>query len=290
MIVVTGATGQLGTAVVERLLVRMSPDEIGVSVRDPEKAASLAARGVRVRRGDFDEPATLRSAFDGATKLLLISAATVDEDAAVRQHRTAIGAASAVGVERIVYTSHMGASPASAFSPARGHAATEAALAASGLAFTALRNGFYTATTARLLAPALQSGRLALPEDGPVSWTSHADLADAATLVLTERGFDGPTPALTGSEALDLADIAAIASELTGREITRTTITDQEYRDGLLAHGTPEVVADLLLGMFLASRRGEFAAIDPTLEELLGRRPQTARDALSASVAPTRTP
>jgi len=273
MIVVTGATGLLGGAVVERLLARRPAEEIGVSVRDPTKAAALADRGVRVRRGDYDDAASLAHAFAEADQLLLVSAAATGETA-LRQHRTAIDAARRAGVRRVVYTSHMGANPASAFAPMVDHAATEALLADSGLAFTALRNGFYAASGRMLLGRAFETGEVAAPADGPVSWTAHDDLADAAAIVLTEEGrFEGPTPPLTGSAALDLAGLAA---EALGRPIRRTVLTDAQYREAL-----PEPVAELLLGMFAASRVGEFAAVDPTLGELLGRPPLTVRDVLA---------
>ena len=273
MIVVTGATGLLGGAVVERLLGKVPAAEIGVSVRDPAKATALADRGVRVRRGDYDDAASLAHAFEGAEQLLLVSAAATGEPA-LRQHATAIDAARAAGVRRIVYTSHMGANPASAFAPMPDHAATEAMLADSGLAFTALRNGFYTSSGRMLLGQALETGELAAPADGPVSWTAHDDLAEAAAIVLTDEGrCEGPTPPLTGSAALDLAGLAA---EALGRPIRRTVLTDAQYREAL-----PEPVAELLLGMFAASRAGEFAAVDPTLGELLGRPPLTVRDVLA---------
>ena len=275
MIVVTGATGLLGGAVVERLLARRPAEEIGVSVRDPRKATALADRGVRVRRGDYDNAASLAHAFAGADQLLLVSAAATGETA-LRQHRTAIDAARRAGVRRVVYTSHMGANPASAFAPMVDHAANEALLADSGLAFTALRNGFYAASGCMLLGRAAETGEVAAPADGPVSWTAHDDLADAAAIVLTDEGrFEGATPPLTGSAAVDLAGLAAVAAELTGRPITRTVVTDAQYRERL------GPVAELLLGMFAASRAGEFAAVDPTLGELLGRPPLTVRDVLA---------
>ena len=273
MIVVTEATGLLGGAVVERLLGKMPATEIGVSVRDPVRATALADRGVRVRRGDYDDAASLAHAFEGAEQLLLVSAAATGEPA-LRQHAPAIAAARAAGVRRIVYTSHMGANPASAFAPMPDHAATEALLEASGLAFTALRNGFYTSSGRMLLGQAFETGELAAPADGPVSWTAHDDLAEAAAIVLTDEGrFEGPTPPLTGSAALDLAGLAA---EVIGRPIRRTVLTDAQYREAL-----PEPVAEMLLGLFAASRAGEFAAVDPTLGELLGRPPLTVRDVLA---------
>lgn len=147
-----------------------------------------------------------------------------------------------------------------------------------------LRNGFYASTVERLLGRALQTGELVAPADGPVSWTAHADLAEAAAIVLADEGrFDGPTPPLTGPDALDLADIARIASDLTGRTIRRVVADDDGWTAGLVEHGVPASQATMLLGMFHAARRGEFAATDPTLRHLLGRETTPLRAVLAAS-------
>ena len=180
----------------------------------------------------------------------------------------------------------MGARPDSAFAPMPDHAVTEAVLQAAGVAFTALRNGFYADSALLLMGQALTTGRLVAPDDGPVSWTAHADLAEAAAIALTDEGrLDGLTPPLTGTEALSLADLAALASELTGRPITRVTVRDEEYRADLIARGVPAPRADLLVGLFVASRRGEFAAVDPTLSRLLGRPPRSIREILATRIA-----
>jgi NAD(P)H dehydrogenase (quinone) len=280
MIIVTGATGQLGHAVVERLLERLPAGQIAVSVRDPGRAQDLAERGVAVRRGDFGEPSGLAGAFAGASQVLIVSG-----PADPAPHRAAIEAAGAAHAKRILYTSHMGANPLSRFQPMPAHAETEQDLRASGIPFTSLRNGFYATSAIRLLAGALHTGRLAVPEDGPVSWTAHADLAEAAAIALTREGLlDGITPALTGPEALDFTGLAAIASELTGREITRVTVSDDEFTASLVSRGVPEAGATMLLGMFAASRDGEFAAVDPALAGLLGREPVTFREVLAATL------
>ena len=144
MIIVTGATGQLGRLIVEKLVGLVPPNQIGVSVRDPKKATDLQALGVRVRQGDFNDAAGLRYAFEGATQVLMVSSnARASGGDPLAQHRTAISAAKAVGARRIVYTSQMAASAASAFPPAQDHAATEVMLSQCGLAWTALRHGFY---------------------------------------------------------------------------------------------------------------------------------------------------
>lgn len=281
MIVVTGATGELGRQIVERLLTRVPASQVGVSVRDRQKAQDFADRGVRVRAGNFTDSASLVHAFEGATQVLIIS---VDKlgDEAVGQHRAAIDGAVAAGARRILYTSHLAASPTSLFQPGRDHAATEDALRACGVPFTSLRNGFYATSALRYILPAIEAGRLVLPEDGPVSWTTHADLAEATAAILADEGrFDGPTPPLTAAQALTFADLARIATEVTGRPVTRITVSDQDFVDQLVRDtGISTEFATMLLGMFTASRAGEFAAVDPTLGELLGRETGTVASML----------
>ncbi len=283
MIIVSGANGKLGRAVVERLLDRVAPERVGVCVRDPERARELAERGVRVRRGDFADASSLEHAFEAATRVLVVSVDAHGETA-VRLHRTAIDVAAKAGAERIVYTSHMGSSPSSLFGPMLDHAATEAALARSGVRFTSLRNGFYATSALMLVGTALRTGELAVPKDGPVSWTSHGDLAEAAAIALTEDVLDGTTPALTGAEAIDMTGVAALASELTGRTIRRVVVPDAEFRAGLVAHGVPEGAADLLVSMFAASHQGEFAQVDPALGHLIGRPPVPLREVLAPAI------
>lgn len=275
MLIVTGATGKLGRLVVERLLRRVPADRVGVSVRDPAKAADLASRGVRVRQGDFSDPDSLRGAFEGAARILIVSSnAAASGGDPLTQHRNAIDAAAAAGVERVLYTSHMAASATSAFPPARDHAATEAMLAGSGLAWTALRHGFYAESGLMMNADGLRSGAIEAPADGKVAWTTHEDLAEAdATVLADERSYDGPTPPLTAAEAIDLEAFAAIASEVTGRPIHRKLVSDEELRAKMAARGAPAGVAAIALGLYVAARNGEFAAVDPMLEAILGRRP-----------------
>ncbi len=284
MIIVTGGSGQLGHAILEALLQRVDPAQVGVSVRDPTKVEDLSKRGVRVRQADFNDANSLRFAFEGASQVLLVSSnAAAGGGDPIPQHRTAIAAARDAGARRILYTSHQAASPESAFSPARDHATTEALLEAAKMPFTSLRNGFYATTVGRLLGNALETGELKAPADGKVSWTTPADLAEAAAVILSSEGqFDGPVT-LTASEALDLADIATIASDVTGRAIKRVTVSDEEYSASLVARGVPAGGAKILLSIHTASRAGEFSMVDPTLEKLLGRKPMTVREVLAGA-------
>ncbi|GAA2088535.1 NAD(P)H-binding protein [Streptomyces albiaxialis] len=273
MIIVTGATGQLGRRTVERLLERVPAERVGVSVRDPRGAQDLAARGVRVRQGSFDDPASLVHAFEGAAQVLLVSLDRLGEEC-VTGHRAAIDAAVKAGAGRVLYTSQMGAAHDSRFQACRDHAATEDLLRATGLPWTALRNGFYATSALRFLEPARRTGDIALPADGPVAWTGHDDLAEATAAILADEGrFEGPTPPLTGPAALDFDAVAGIAARATGRPFVRTVVADDAFREQALARGVPALAADMMLSIFAAARDGEFAAADPTLAGLTGREP-----------------
>ncbi|WP_458094048.1 SDR family oxidoreductase [Roseomonas sp. WA12] len=286
MIVVTGASGALGQQVVRQLLRHTQPHSVIASVRDVTKAAYLAELGVIVRQGDFAKPDKLVTAFEGAEQVLVISANQVGEPAR-RLHHAAIKAAQMAGAQRVLYTSHMGARHDALFAPAADHAATEAFLVEAGQPFTALRHGFYAESALHLISRGIEAGEIRAPEDGPVSWTARAELAEADAIVLAgQKSLEGVTPALTAPEAFTMAEVANIASELTGREIRWITVSDAEWRDTMVAQGTPEPVAEMLLGMFRAARRGDFSETGPTLETLLGRRPQTMRDVLAAVFKP----
>lgn len=193
MIVVTGATGGLGGATVEHLLKRVPADRIGVSVRDTAKARHLADLGVRVRQGSYEDPASLRGSFAGAEQVLVVSGNDPAADI-VALHRNAVEAAVAAGARRILYTSQHGAVPGNPYRPSEIHIATEAVLAASGTAWTALRNGAYGPLD-QLLGPWQRTGVIAQPQDGPVPYTDRDDIAEAtAALLAGERSLDGPSP------------------------------------------------------------------------------------------------
>jgi len=283
MIVITGATGALNGATVDHLLSKVPASEIAVAVRDAAKARRFAERGVEVRYGDYADPASLPAAFARADQLLLVSSNDPGADA-VSLHRTAIEAAVAADVGRILYTSHQGAALDSPFRPARHHAATEQLLAASGVAWTSLRNGFYAHSLTWLMGPWRQTGVVAVPADGPVSWTARADAAEAAAAVLASNGaFDGPTT-ITAGTSPTFEDIAGIAVEVTGRHITVEILDQDLWLAQQIAAGQPEVMARFTLGMYQAAHEGYFAGTDPLLEKLLGRAPQTVRDLLHTSV------
>lgn len=285
MIVITGASGKLGSAVVTKLLERVPAAQVGVSVRDASKVADLAQRGVRVREASFDDADAMAKAFEGAEQVLVISTDRMGEPG-VTASKAAVDAAVAAGAQRVVYTSHQGASHDSAFQACVDHAQVEDHLAASGVKWTALRNGFYALSALQFAEQGIEHGDVAVPQDGPVSWTTHDDLAEAAAAVLAgQMTYEGPTPALTASRTATFDDIARDAAALTGREVRHTVIPDEAFVQQMTQYGAPQVVAEQLLGIFQAARAGEFDVTDPTLSDILGRPTQSIDDTLRVRFA-----
>lgn len=277
MIVITGATGGLNGATVQHLLERVPATDIAVVARDTAKAQSFAQRGVEVRHGDFADPTSLPGAFEGADQLLLVSSSDPMADA-VALHRTAIDAAVVAGVGRVLYTSHQGASKDTPFGPGRDHAATEQILADSGLRWTALRNGFYMHSLQGLLGPWRQTGVISLPADGPVSWTSRDDAAEAAAaIMLSHNVLEGPVT-ITATHAPTFEEIASIASHAVRRPVRFELLDPADWVRAQVTGGTSEFLAHFQLGMYQAAAGGFFAGTDPLLRTLIGREPYTVNE------------
>jgi NAD(P)H dehydrogenase (quinone) len=285
-VVITGATGGLGSDIIGQLQTLAPPSELGVSVRAPEKAKALSEAGIRVRRGDFGEPASLDLAFQGARRVLLISTRTPGNAARFQEQRNAIDAAIRGGVEHIFYTSIV-QRPGSVFDVAAGHHDTEAYLASCGAAYTVLRNGQYIENLPMFLGESVFTGDLALPKDGPTAWVSRLELAEGIARLLLG---DTPLPEsilLTGPEALDFADIADIASRTLGHTIIRRMISSSEFSAGLIGRGLPPPLAQSLATGFASRAAGELAEIDPALRLLLGRPPRRVEEVLPELLART---
>ena len=279
MIVITGATGALNGATVDHLLTRVPASDLAVAVRDPARGARFADAGVEVRRADYADPASLPAAFDGADQLLLVSSSDPRADA-VALHHTAIDAAVAAGVGRILYTSHQGAALDTPFGPGRDHARTEQLLEASGVPWTSLRNGFYAHSLVWLAGPWRETGTIVVPADGPVSWTAREDEAEAAAVIIASDGaYDGPVT-LTAPEATTFAEVARVASGLSGRMIGFEVREPEQWVAQQDAAVQPR--ARFMLGMYEAAQQGFFAGTDPLLRTLLGREPRTVREALTS--------
>jgi NAD(P)H dehydrogenase (quinone) len=269
-VVITGATGGLGSDVIAQLQRLAPPSVLGVSVRSPEKAAALARAGIRVRHGDFNDKASLEKSLAGARRVLLISTRTAGNAARFAEQRNAIDAAIRCDVEHIFYTSIV-QRPGSMFDVAQGHFDIETYLASCGAAYTVLRNGQYIENLPMFLGQSILTGDLALPEDGPTAWVARIDLAEGIARLLLSKEALPERILLTGPEALDFATIATIAGRAVGRRIVRRTIPGHEFAAILVRRGLPPPLAQSLTTGFASRAAGELAELDPALQRLLGR-------------------
>lgn len=281
-IVITGATGHLGRLVVEQLLQRVSANEIAVAVRNVEKAADFRERGIEVRHADYDKPETLRTAFAGATRVLLISANEVGKR--LEQHRNVIDAIKAASPRLLVYTSILNADR-SGIGLAKEHLATEELIRASGVPFTILRNGWYLENYSENLGPALQYGAIAgSAGTGRVAAASRADFAAAAVAALTGEGHEGKTYELAGDARFTMSDLAAEVSRQTGKPIVYNDMPANQYRDMLVGVGLPPPVAEMLADADEGLSRGELDRETSDFSRLIGRATTPLSEAIRVGV------
>ncbi|MFE4498790.1 SDR family oxidoreductase [Rhodococcus sp. NPDC056743] len=269
-IAVTGATGNLGHLVVEALITRGTPaSDIVAVVRNPEKAADLAARGVVVRKADYTDVAALEAAFAGVDKVVLISGSEVGQRLA--QHTNIINAAKAAGVGFIAYTSILDAQD-TVMKLAAEHKATEDVLAASGVPFALLRNGWYWENFLNDLAGVIERGAVVgAGADGKVAGAARADYADAAAAVVTTDGHEGAVYELGGDERLTYAQFAEKVSEFAGKPVAYQFVSEDAYKGILESVGLPAPVAEILADSDAAIATGALDTESGDLQKLIGR-------------------
>ncbi|MHA3902982.1 SDR family oxidoreductase [Castellaniella sp. WN] len=275
-IAITGATGQLGRLIVERLKARAEPSRLRALVRTPAKAADLE---IQALEADYDRPSTLAAALAGVDTLMLVSSSEVGRRAG--QHRHVIEAARTTGVRRIVYTSllHADISP---LSLAGEHRETERMLKDSGLAWTILRNGWYTENYMGSVAGALAGGALVGSAGrGRIASAARADYAEAAAVAVAGAGHEGKTYELAGDTAYTLDELATEISRQTGRAIPYRDLPEADYAAILADHGLPAELARAIAGWDADASRGALFDDGRQLSRLIGR-PTTP---LSVSVA-----
>lgn len=270
MIVVTGASGQLGRLVIQSLLRRQVPaSQIVAAVRTPAKAADLAALGVQVRAADYTQPDTLDAALAGAEKVLLISSNEVGQRAP--QHQNVIDAARRAGVNLLAYTSLLRADT-SPLGLAAEHVATEDALKASGVPHVLLRNGWYTENYLASVAPALQHGAfIGSAGEGRIASAARADYAEAAAAALTLPDQAGRVHELAGDSAYTLAELAAELSRQSGKTVPYVNLPEADYAAALVGAGLPEGFAALLADSDVGASRGALFDDSHQLSTLIGR-------------------
>jgi NAD(P)H dehydrogenase (quinone) len=264
-IAITGATGQLGRLVVEKLQTKVPAEQIVALVRNPAKAAGL---GVEAREADYAQPEALEAALTGVDKLLLISSSEVGQRAV--QHKNAIEAAKKAGVKHLIYTSvlHADTSP---LSLADEHRTTEADLKASGIPCTILRNGWYTENYTGSIGGALAGGAfIGSAREGRISSATRGDFADAAVAVLTGEGHEGKTYELAGDESYTLAELAAEISRQSGKAIPYKDLSVADYAAALTGFGLPAGFAQGLASWDADAANGALYDNGQQLSQLIG--------------------
>jgi NAD(P)H dehydrogenase (quinone) len=284
-ILVTGATGGLGKAVVETLLQTVPPASLAALARDPAKAAGLQAQGVAIVPGDYADYASLVAAFAGVDKLYFVATSSMTDR--IAQHENVVKAAVEAKVGHIFYTSFQrktedGSSPVAFIEEA--HLATEKLLQQSGLPYTILKHALYLDVFPGFFGPVLETGTIYLPaENGRGAYASRHDLAVAGAALLTGTGHENKTYELAGSTTYSLADMAQALSTLTGTPVHYVSPAPAEFTAQLAQAGVPAEASQMAAALMAAIAQGEFDFPDPMLAQLLGRRPESPTEFLKAA-------
>ena len=263
---ITGATGQLGRLVIENLKRKVAEENLVALVRTPEKASDL---GIETRAFDYEKPESLAGALQGIDHLLLISGNEVGKRR--QQHENVIKAAQQAGVKWIVYTSLLHADW-STLSLAEEHKATEDALKASGIAYTILRNGWYTENYTSSVPGTVKAGvLLGSAGEGKISSATREDFAEAAAVVLTSENQEGKVYELAGDNYFTLTDLAAEISRQTGKEIPYKNLPETEYAEMLKSFGLPEGMAKVIASFDTGAANNDLFDDSKQLSRLIGR-------------------
>jgi NAD(P)H dehydrogenase (quinone) len=287
-LLVTGASGNLGKAVVAELQ-RLGAKKVIAATRTPGKHQELAASGVEERKADFDRPETLQAAFRGVERLLLISTDSLHApEVRIKQHRAAIQAAVDAGVQHVVYTSLPNAHPTAGPSIPDDHFWTEVALFESGLNWTILRNNLYAEVILRFAQFALKTGKLvSATQSQGRSYVTRDDCArTAAAALLNSAGkaiYD-----VTGPASVTHEQIASVLSRLSGKPIQHLNVTPEEVEKGLVAAGIPQFAARSVRELDEEASRGYQAIVTATVTNLTGRVPMSVENFLQTTVPANR--
>ncbi|MEU9369487.1 SDR family oxidoreductase [Streptomyces avermitilis] len=280
-IVVTGATGHLGSLVIEQLLEKVPADQITAVVRSAEKAAPFAARGVKIAVADYNAPETFDGLLAPGDRVLLISGNEFDKGR-VGQHTVVLNAAKAAGVALLAYTSAPGSLKAAL---ADDHRGTEEAILASGVPYALLRNGWYNENYTEQLAPVLEHNAVThAAGEGRISSAARADYAAAAVAVLTGEGHENKTYELGGDAAWSLAEYAAELSRQTGKEIADNAVSPEALIGILTGAGLPGPFATILAGVDASIEKGELVIDSGDLSRLTGRPTTPIADSITVAL------
>ena len=280
MILVTGATGHLGSATLNFLLNKVPASQLVGLVRDESKAADLREKGISIRVGTYDDTASLDKAMEGIDTVLLI--AGTDEENRLQQHRHVVDAAKRAGVKRIAYTSRaLKDRNTLANQLMQGHFQTEDYIKASGMIYTLFQNILYMDSVPQFVGPTVFERGIYLPAgEGKVAFALRRDMGEAIANALATNESGNKVYQLTGSESYSFADIAAVLTELSGKSVSYTPAEKPAFEAGLRERGLPDVMIGRITGFMTDIKNGQEDQISPDLEHLLGRKPASLKEGL----------
>lgn len=285
MYTLTGASGQLGRLTITNLLTKVPASQIIATTRSPEKLADFAAQGVIVRPADLNNPTSLEPAFEGATRLLIISTSEFGKQ--TDQHRTAIEAGLRAGVSHLFYTSSPEADTGLSHWLLKEHAETEILLKDSGVTWTALRNNAYSNLLPGILTSLIDGNRLYVLAGGSrQGWISREDCARVAAMAMI--GDNNPTGPLevTGPEVVGLTGLARRLSELGGEEITAQVVSHEELAARLKAKNFPDPAVSSLVKIVDWLVNGNFGPATDVVERITGIKPTSVDEFLKQFASP----
>ncbi|WP_022823612.1 SDR family oxidoreductase [Hymenobacter norwichensis] len=282
MILVTGATGQLGTAVLQTLLQKTSATQLAALVRDEHKATDLQAQGVSLRLGSYDDLASLDRAMQGIEKVLLISGG--GEDDALQQHYNVVDAAKRAGVQCLAYTSRALKDPTTLANQLMvRHFQTEDYIRASGLGYVFFRNILYLDTLLLFTGPnVLETGILLPAGQGKVAYALRSEMGEAIANVLLQADCANRIYHFTGPEAYSFDDVAAALTSITGKEVGYTAVEPTVFAAGMQQRGVPELAIERTIGFMTDISHGQEAEVSSDLATALGRQPVSLTDGIRA--------
>ncbi|WP_133010665.1 SDR family oxidoreductase [Marinomonas flavescens] len=283
MILVTGASGQLGRLIVANLIQRGTPaNQIVAAVRSPEKAQDLAEQGIIVRQADYTDTASLTAAMEGVKRVVLVSSSEVGQR--TPQHKNLIQAAKDAKVELLAYTSILDAQN-SPLALAAEHVETEQALLDSGVPHVLLRNGWYSENYTGTVAMAIEHGAvLGSAEEGKYATAARADYAEAAAVAITAENQAGKVYELAGDNAFTLAEYAQKISQISGKSVVYQNLPEAEYAKVLVQVGLPEGLAVILADSDVGASKGGLFNDSKTLSTLIGRPTTPIEDSIKAAL------
>ncbi len=292
MILVTGATGQLGRVVIDHLLEQGHAGQVAALVRDEGKAADLKAKGVDVRVGEYDDVASLDGAMKGAEQVLLISGTEMDAAKSLRQHANVVDAAKRAGVRFIAYTGRAMRDPSATETELmRGHFKTEDLIRESGMTYALFRNALYLESITYFIGkgrshPGQQATfetDIRLPTDhGKVAYALRIELGEGIANALHQDRGEDRVYTLTAGEAWSFDDVAQALGELSGKPVTYTPTDKATFDAQMRERGVPEAMARVFYGFYCDIRDGQLDEVPPELEGLLGRKPASLKAGLKA--------